>query len=170
MPFAHAHRAKAANAAAAPTTPMATSVRAAAFPLVVDEAAVDRASAMRLEADAISDAFGLSLTSEQICGAISAAWLTSSDEHEEVRTHPPTEAMRRSELEQRQVRSDTEQPMVSAPDSRQERAHLGNWLTKSGRLVVEVEPDVEEAVDVGESVAVCAMATRASNRRSDTAL
>lgn len=51
--------------------PMATSVRAAALPLVVDE--VDRASAIRLDAEAIALASGLSLTSEQICGAMSAA-------------------------------------------------------------------------------------------------
>ena len=95
--------------------------------------------------------------------------LISSDEHDEVRMQPPTEAMRRSVLEQRQVRSETEQPMVWAPDSRQESAHRGSWLTRPGRLVAvaEVEPEV---LDAGETVAVCAVVVPTRNKSSGRAL
>lgn len=66
--------------------------------------------------------------------------LCSSDVHPLCRRiQGPIEEISLSELEHRQVRSEALQPMLDAVESRQVKAHWGNWLTTLSRSPLEVE-------------------------------
>lgn len=70
--------------------------------------------------------------------------LCSSDEHWLWRRmQGPMEEISSSDFEHRQVRSEALQPMLEAVESRQVRAHWGNWLMRLFRSLLDVEVGAE---------------------------